>query len=144
MTMRSIPPASSHFADNPVPAPAPTIGFLRSILACSRSTTTARAIRGMKYLPLSISVCGYGRGGFDLCQQCVYHRSGEIRIVDIELELDEFDCLGVQAIAYRLEERLVRLGIKEGSAFYGNGRNAAERKKERGWAGRRGESVREP
>ena len=33
MTMRSMPPASSHFAESPVPAPPPMIGSPRRIMA---------------------------------------------------------------------------------------------------------------
>src|SRR4051794_15672975 len=44
MTMRSTPPASSHFAEIPVPAPAPMIGRPASALARRRSRMMDRAI----------------------------------------------------------------------------------------------------
>src|SRR5215471_10024989 len=42
-----MPPASSHFADSPVPAPPPTIGSPRSIMPRNFSRIWLRAILGM-------------------------------------------------------------------------------------------------
>ena len=39
MIIRSAPPAPAHFAEMPVPAPHPTIGFLRATKSLSRSST---------------------------------------------------------------------------------------------------------
>src|SRR6516164_6207829 len=47
MTMRSMPPASSHFAERPVPAPPPISGRPAAILAPKRSRSAALAMRGM-------------------------------------------------------------------------------------------------
>ena len=43
MTIRSMPPASSHLADRPVPAPPPTIGSRRSTMPRNRSRMLGRA-----------------------------------------------------------------------------------------------------
>src|SRR5215218_1758968 len=47
MTMRSMPPASSHFAERPVPAPPPISGRPAAILARKRSRSVFLAMRGM-------------------------------------------------------------------------------------------------
>src|SRR6187549_3329483 len=47
MTIRSMPPASSHFADRPVPAPPPISGRPAAILARKRSSSVFLAMRGM-------------------------------------------------------------------------------------------------
>src|SRR3954452_16012159 len=44
MTIKSIPPASSHLADRPVPAPPPTIGSPRATLARRRATMLSREL----------------------------------------------------------------------------------------------------
>src|SRR5258708_2424703 len=55
MTMRSIPPASSHLAERPVPAPPPTIGSLRAIMPWNFSKISLRAILGMRSASVSIN-----------------------------------------------------------------------------------------
>src|SRR5678816_2231585 len=47
MTMRSMPPASSHFADRPVPAPPPISGRPAAILAWKRASSVFLAMRGI-------------------------------------------------------------------------------------------------
>src|SRR5690606_5750066 len=44
MTMRSMPPSSSHFAESPVPAPPPMIGSPRAIIARNFSRICCRGI----------------------------------------------------------------------------------------------------
>src|SRR5208282_2897821 len=51
MTIRSAPPASSPFAERPVPAPAPMIGSPRAFIAWKRARMSERATRDM---PLSL------------------------------------------------------------------------------------------
>ena len=50
MTMRSMPPASSHLAESPVPAPPPMMGSRRRIMPRNRLRMSPRGIRGMAYL----------------------------------------------------------------------------------------------
>src|SRR4051812_23473109 len=52
MTMRSIPPASSHLAERPVPAPPPTIGWPLAIMPRNFSIMSLRAILGMGSAPV--------------------------------------------------------------------------------------------
>jgi hypothetical protein len=47
MTIRSMPPASSHFADRPVPAPPPMIGCRSAIICLNLLRMSWRAMRGM-------------------------------------------------------------------------------------------------
>src|SRR5678816_293528 len=56
MTMRSMPPASSHFADKPVPAPPPISGRPAAILARKRSSSVFLAMRGIR----AGERCGWG------------------------------------------------------------------------------------
>jgi len=44
MTIRSMPPASSHLADSPVPAPPPTMGWPRAIFSRRRCRISERAM----------------------------------------------------------------------------------------------------
>ena len=48
MMIRSMPPASSHLAERPVPAPPPTIGTPSTTIFLNFSRILARAIKGMK------------------------------------------------------------------------------------------------
>ena len=47
MTMRSMPPASSHFAERPVPAPPPMMGLPAAMRAWKRLRISARGMAGM-------------------------------------------------------------------------------------------------
>src|SRR5690349_18532545 len=47
MTMRSMPPASSHLAERPVPAPPPTMGSPRAIFARRRLRISVRGMWAM-------------------------------------------------------------------------------------------------
>src|SRR6478735_9156987 len=48
MTMRSMPPASSHLADRPVPAPPPIKGRPAEVLARKSSSRAFLAMRGIR------------------------------------------------------------------------------------------------
>ena len=50
MTMRSMPPASSHLAERPVPAPPPMIGWPASTIARNFFRISARGMAGMVHL----------------------------------------------------------------------------------------------
>src|SRR3546814_8338297 len=95
--MRSMPPASSHLAESPVPAPPPTMGSPRRFMAWNFSSKTLRSKRGMS-LPSS-RVLDLGQGGD--------HGLGEGRIVDVMRQADE-------APARRLPEG-PRNGLEEGA-----------------------------
>ena len=62
MTMRSMPPASSHLAESPVPAPPPTIGSPRAIIAWNFSSSTLRSNRGIRH----VFAAGTRRRGSDV------------------------------------------------------------------------------
>src|SRR3546814_4506474 len=59
--MRSMPPASSHLADRPVPAPPPMIGTPRRFMSWNLSSRALRSKRGMALL--SSRVLDLGQGG---------------------------------------------------------------------------------
>src|ERR1700742_2629234 len=54
MTIRSMPPASSHFAERPVPAPPPTIGRPLAIMPRNFSRMSLRAILGIASAPVAV------------------------------------------------------------------------------------------
>src|SRR6185295_13111498 len=83
MTMRSMPPASSHFADRPVPAPPPISGRPAAILARKRARSSCLAMRGMR--PLRRSPRG-ARG--DLAPGGD-ERVGERLVVDVQRQPHE-------------------------------------------------------
>src|ERR1700736_5886086 len=58
-----MPPASSHFADKPVPAPPPTIGWPRRTMSWKASIRTCRSMRGISGLGKSFTEMGRERGG---------------------------------------------------------------------------------
>src|SRR5690606_21054104 len=60
MTMRSIPPASSHLADRPVPAPPPTIGSPRAAMSVNLVSSSCRSVRGTS---TPCCACAVVRGG---------------------------------------------------------------------------------
>src|SRR5262245_55558687 len=64
--MRSIPPASSHLAESPVPAPPPMIGSPRRIMARNFFRQSCRGIRGIGRL--TSPGPGYGRSADDLVE----------------------------------------------------------------------------
>src|SRR5258708_33791535 len=75
MMIRSIPPASSHLADSPVPAPPPTIG---TCLA-----TMSRNFSSIFFL----SMAGMASDSFFLFQdvpEVLHQCGGELRVVDMQ------------------------------------------------------------
>src|SRR6187551_841703 len=108
MTMRSMPPASSHFADRPVPAPPPISGRPAAILARKRSSSVCLAMRGMG----AGERCGL-RARSDVAPGSD-ERIDEALVVDVGGQADE---LAVRArpesfLEHR-EERAVGLGVVE-------------------------------
>src|SRR6478752_7350018 len=106
MTMRSMPPASSHFAESPVPAPPPMIGSPRATMAWNFSISFLRAILGMSAPRF-----------FDHVEEVLGQRLGEGRIVDVVGQADQPPAWprphrGLQ----RLEQRRIGRGIPEGAA----------------------------
>src|SRR4051794_12455201 len=97
MTMRSMPPASSHFAERPVPAPPPMIGSPRAAMAWNFSSSFLRAILGMSASRL-----------FDHFKQILRQRLGEGRVVDVVRQPDE---AAARARPHRGLQRLEQRGI---------------------------------
>src|SRR5690242_851835 len=92
MTIRSMPPASSHLAERPVPAPPPMMGWPRVIIACSFSMIARRAIRGMDRALLRRS--GAPRpaahsGRPDDVVKRGHRGRCEFRIIDVERHTDQ-------------------------------------------------------
>src|SRR5882724_898851 len=96
MTMRSMPPASSHLADRPVPAPPPMIGSCRAIMAWNLSRMSLRAMRGM--------VLFRRDARFEVrdLAEVGGQRLGKRRVVDMQGQADEL------AVGRRLERLLDR------------------------------------
>src|SRR6266851_3513325 len=129
MTIRSMPPASSHLAESPVPAPPPMIGCPRRIMARNFLSISLRAMRGMACLRRyrsgpSRAIAGGGGAG-DLVKGCDY-RLGEFWIVHIVRHADQLAIGGAaKERGDRAEERLVGLGIPERLAWRVEQRDAA-------------------
>src|SRR5215467_8635758 len=104
MMMRSMPPASSHLAERPVPAPPPMIGSPRAIMPRRRLRMSLRLMRGME---LPCSGAGEPRAG-DLVE-VVDQRVDERLVVDV-VRQDHQPPIGAGAEAGRqnVEQRLVR------------------------------------
>src|SRR3954452_20274980 len=120
MMIRSIPPASAHFALRPVPAPPPMIGSPASILRRKPSRISLRVRWNMRSFALSGNGMGQeleqeGRGGV-----------GERLVVDVLVARDEPD-MGMtgKPPLQRLEERPVGLGVVERPARGVESRDAA-------------------
>jgi hypothetical protein len=106
-----MPPASSHLADSPVPAPPPTIGSPRAIMPRKRSSSLLRAKRGIQGLsnpPLPLAGEGRGEGG-PWCDRTGRHlaegadqRGGEGGVVDVVRQADQ---LAAGGLAHRGLER---------------------------------------
>src|SRR3546814_11448012 len=77
--MRSMPPASSHLADRPVPAPPPMIGPPRRFMSWNLSSRALRSKRGMALL--SSRVLDLGQGG-----DCGF---GEGLVVEVVWQVDQ-------------------------------------------------------
>src|SRR5688572_18446932 len=105
MTMRSMPPASSHLAERPVPAPPPTMGCFFATMSRKRSRIFLRSIRAMSVRTgerASGSVeDGCGRG--DLAEGGD-QGGGEFGIVHVEGQPHELALgTGAEAAGDRLE-----------------------------------------
>src|SRR3981081_1396770 len=117
MTMRTMPPASSHLAERPVPAPPPMIGCLRRTMAWNFLRMSLRAMRGMACFRRCRSnpsrptaECGRTR---DLVEGRD-HRLGEFRVVHIEGQADQLAIGAAAEVGVdRAEESLVGLRIPE-------------------------------
>src|SRR2546429_10019039 len=95
-----MPPASSHFADSPVPAPPPTIGSPRAAMPANFASRSARSNRGTSALPYLVE----GRDQF----------GGELRIIDVVRGPDQPPPVGLAHLAFQRGEQLpVRPGIVE-------------------------------
>src|SRR5690349_19011123 len=112
MTMRSMPPASSHLAERPVPAPPPTIGWPRAIMSRNRVRISWREMRGIGSASLQ-PAHRRGEGG-DLAERGD-HGLGEGGIVDVVRHADQLALATAAEIAGdRVEEGLVGERIPEG------------------------------
>ena len=89
MMIRSMPPASAHLAERPVPAPAPMIGRPCGDLAPAAASRARR--RGSRSPP-----------SCDQLVEPVRHRVGELGIVDVGVELVHLDA-GRRRLAQRVE-----------------------------------------
>src|SRR5882757_3371784 len=92
MTMRSIPPASSHLAESPLPAPPPMIGCPRRIIAWNFLRMSLRAMRGMgcfRRYRSGPSHTAANRGRACDLVEGSDHRLGEFRIVHIVRQADQ-------------------------------------------------------
>src|SRR5688572_30695782 len=114
--MRSMPPASSHLADKPVPAPPPTMGCFFAAMSRKRSRIFLRSMRAMSVGGGGLSFGGKRRGCRDLAEGGDQRR-GEVGVVHVLRQAEEL-AAGTRAEARcdRLEERAVGLGIPEGLA----------------------------
>src|SRR5205085_9907553 len=109
MTMRSMPPASSHLAERPVPAPPPISGLPAASLARKRSSSVCLAMRGMGADGRRLSL-GARRGLAPGGDQGI----GEGLVVDVQRQADELPVgAGAKALLDRLEQRPVGVGIVE-------------------------------
>ena len=122
MMIRSAPPASAHFADRPVPAPAPMIGAALADLLAQPRERLVRAVIAR----LPISSCS-----------AVGHRRGERRVVDVGVDLVHLDLVAVDPLAQRVEQRRVGLGVVERLALDVDRRDAAQRHEQHRRARRR-------
>src|SRR4029079_6202559 len=117
MMMRSMPPASSHLAESPVPAPPPMIGSPWGIIAGTRASSSSRVkrlIRGKSPL------CDLAEGRDE--------RLGEFRVVDVMRQLDELVRVSRREICFeRREQGIVRRAVEEGLALQVEGRDALHR-----------------
>src|SRR5450631_778323 len=136
MTMRSMPPASSHLADRPVPAPPPINGWPAAILARKRSSSSDLAMRGIR-----ASERAWLRARRDFAPGG-NERVDEGFVVDVLRQPHE---LAIGAAAKSLlegrEQRAVRLGVVERLAGLVDRRDAAFRDEEAHRAGHRIELV---
>src|SRR6185369_6414393 len=120
MTMRSIPPASSHLAERPVPAPPPISGRPAAILARKRSSRVFLAMRGIR---------AGRRSGLRARRDVAPggdQRLDEGVVVDVVRQANELALgSGTKAFLERSEQRAVGLGVVERLARAVDRRDAA-------------------
>src|SRR5215216_2385507 len=134
MTMRSMPPASSHLAERPVPAPPPMIGSPRAAMARNLSINSLRGKRGM----------GAPGNGHDI-EEGVDEGAGEVGVVDCWGELDEKAVRPrLEDLAYRGEQGRVRLEVVERLAWGVDQRHPSEGEEEADGTGHAIEPLRDP
>src|SRR4029079_9773573 len=106
MTMRSMPPVSSHLAERPVPAPPPMIRSPTRDILWNLSSRARRSNRGIGRAPRL-------RDGAEMLDQCI----GELRIVDIPGKTDQPARRRLAHHSFeRREQRGIGGGIVEGLA----------------------------
>src|SRR5450755_4122242 len=120
MTIRSMPPASSHLADSPVPAPPPISGLPEASLARKRASSSCLAMRGIGAGPgLTLGVGGDFAPGRD-------QRLDEGFVVDVLRQAHQLAIgAGAKALFDRCEQRAVGLGVVERLARLVDRRDAA-------------------
>src|SRR5882724_10087347 len=103
MMMRSMPPASSHFAERPVPAPPPTIGIRRRTMSSNFSRIFPRSMRDILGAPLACDL-----------SKILHQRGRKLRVVDVERQADQPALLRLLNPGFqRVEERRVGLRVME-------------------------------
>src|SRR5215468_6137010 len=124
MTMRSAPPCSSHFAEIPVPAPAPMIGSPRPRMARRRARMSERAARAI-VLPLRPTASNPPTAhAVELGDN--FRR--EIRVVDMLAQPDEAARCGLPDRCFKRSEKLlVGIRIRERPTWRIERRDAAFR-----------------
>src|SRR5690242_13535657 len=114
MTIRSMPPASSHLADRPVPAPPPTIGWPLAIMSPNFWRIVLRATRGIWALLLLPPRQAAGRRRTDDVLKGGDRRRGEFGIVDMMSNTDQpAVSAGPKIGGDDIEQGLVRARIPE-------------------------------
>src|SRR5208283_3327356 len=122
MTIRSMPPASSHFADRPVPAPPPMIGMRRRFMSWNFSKSAPLSKPDISNPPVS--------SRHDRAEN-LDHAIGKDAVVDIAVHpFDPARRRGLDRPLYRAEQSLVGVGIPEGFARRVQGGHATDRQQE--------------
>src|SRR6267378_6576623 len=148
--IRSTPPASSNFAEMPVPAPPPIIGRSAAMILCSLSrtclrvnpiakeserqrTTTNVSVRSLSFVDVHCRIVDVH---CLLLNQFKHHFdsfSRERRIIDIKIEL-YYRNPRLEISFDRVEHGSIRRSITEPLTITVEHRNAVERNQERYWA----------
>ena len=121
MMIRSLPPASAHFAERPVPG----------------ARADDRAAGGDLGAQPRQRLVSRHAAVLDQLVEAVRHREREGGVVDVGVELVELDPRGVDLAADRLEQRRVGLGVVEDLALGRDRRHTAQGDEEHGRPGRR-------
>src|SRR5262245_44140659 len=116
MTIRSMPPASSHLAERPVPAPPPMIGSPRAILPRSLARMSWRAKRGMAVAPWSVRRTRAVAHAGDFVP-CRHQRVGEGLVVDVQWQALQLAVqAGTEVLLDGREQRTIGRRVEEGLA----------------------------